>query len=138
METQTKFGKLNVIRLNTKVESGKLIEATLDEINYGDEFDDGYAQNALILNQYSGRKPWVEGVFTLLTELTTQRLSLSKKSYDSTLTEQGIDLDIAHFVKQLGMTCGYFINSTSWREQELKDFDRMELKNRLQRLINQL
>lgn len=137
-EIKNKFGKLNVIRVNTTVEDKKLIDVSLDVTNGGDEFDDGYSQQALILNQYGGRKPWLEGVFTLLVELSTQRLSLSKKSYESKLTEQDINIDIAHFVKSLGMTMGYFINSTSWREQELKDFDRQELKNRLQRLISQL
>ena len=140
METETKiFGKLNVISVEQTVVDKKLTEIKLDQTNSKDEFnDDNWSTHALILNQKSNRKAWLEGITAQFVELSTQRLSHSKKEYGSNLTEQDIDLNISYFVKSLGMMLGYFINSSSWADQELKDYDRAELKNRLQKLIMHL
>jgi len=136
-ETITKFGKLNCIKAQPIFEGNDMKTLDVWDTNSKDEFISD-AQQVLMLNQKGNRRVWLEAVFTVLTELTTQNISLTKKSYDSKLTEQDLNIDIVYFLKTFGTMTGYFINSTSWREQELKDFDREELKNRLQRLISQL
>lgn len=39
-------------------------------------------------------------------------------------------------LKTLGRFTGYFINSTCWRKQQLEDYDKMELIQRLERVVD--
>lgn len=62
-------------------------------------------------------------------------LSNDKPTRDSKVTNDGIGIQIKDALKQLGNFMGYFVNSSSWHEQELKNYDKYELINRLQKVI---
>lgn len=77
-----------------------------------------------------------EGSVNFLVEATTQSLlSKNKKDYKDNLNEQGINIEFVHMLNRLGMFAGYFINSTSWETQQLQDFDKDELKKRLETVL---
>lgn len=88
----------------------------------------------LFLEGSPSRKKYLEAAFNVVTELCTQSLNLDNKDQTG-LSEQGINLNIAYFLKTFGMFAGYFINSTSWEEQTMHEFDRAEFKSRLYKLI---
>lgn len=105
----------------------------LDFLNENDDYGllfikrgrEGYANRVL------------EGAVNFLVEATTQRLlSMNKKGIDNHLNEQGINLEFVHMLHSFGMFAGYFINSTSWEDQKLHDFDKAELRNRLQKVMH--
>lgn len=65
-------------------------------------------------------------------------LSRNEKEYNSPLNEQDINLKFVNFLQNFGSAMQYFLNSTSWREQELQDFDRFELISRFEKAIREL
>lgn len=74
-----------------------------------------------------------------ITSTICQNLSKNKKEYDSKLSEQGINIeDFVHLLNSLGRFTGMLINSSSWRDQELHDYDKMELRSRLEKLMYHL
>jgi len=83
-------------------------------------------------------KRLVTGSLQLQSEIC-QNLSKNKKDYDSILSEQGINIeDFVHLLNSLGRFTGMLINSSSWRDQQLHDYDKMELTERLNKLLTHL
>lgn len=74
-----------------------------------------------------------------LTAQVCQNLSKNKKDYNSKLSEQNINIeDFVHLLNTLGRFTGMLINSSSWRDQELHDYDKIELRTRLEKLLYHL
>ncbi len=102
-------------------------------ISADEELDSDSWYNVLCISHNSTYKDRLEASMNLLVDMVGS-LSNNKKSYESELNEQGIDLEFVPVLKQLSNFLGYFINSTSWQEQDFKDFDMREFKTRLDRL----
>lgn len=82
-------------------------------------------------------KEVAEAAVNLFVEIT-QSLTNNKDFKTTELNSQGINLKFVGMLKSLGMFIGYFVNSTSWNDQKLHDFDIQELINRLERVKQQI
>lgn len=61
-----------------------------------------------------------------------------KPNKEKTLENLGISEQMLFHLKSLGNYIGYFINSTSWDFQEIKNFDVSEFKKRLERCLSEI
>lgn len=102
-------------------------------ISANEELDNDSYYNVLCISHNSKYKDRLDASMNLLVDMVGS-LSNNKKSYESELNEQGINLEFVPVLKQLSNLLGYFINSTSWHEQNLQDFDIREFKTRLDQL----
>lgn len=53
-------------------------------------------------------------------------------------SESGLHPDHIITMRLLGRFCGYYVGSTSWEDNKIKDFDKLELTSRLHRLIQHI
>lgn len=81
----------------------------------------------------NGMKRKLEGFMELLT-IMGHALSNHKPEYGSPITDNKMHIQIAHTMKGVANFLGYLLNSTSWKDQEIKDFDRDELIDRLSKI----
>lgn len=90
---------------------------------------------SLLMENYptsSYNKRLIEGSIDLFV-VAANGLRKNKK-FDSELTEQDVNINFVHTLQSLSNLMGYFLNSTSWKDQELKDFDKQEIVNRLEKV----
>lgn len=73
-----------------------------------------------------------------LTASICERISVNAKEYGGTANEDNISLEAAYFLKDLSRFLGYMNNCQSFYSEKIEDFDKEELKKRLQKLINTL
>lgn len=78
-----------------------------------------------------GLKRTLEGLIEALVTVG-QTMSLSKREYESPMTQNDLHVGFAYTMRALSSFLGYMLNSTSWQQQEIKDFDRDEFAKRLQ------
>jgi len=78
-------------------------------------------------------KRTLEGLMEALT-VVGHGLSMSKPKYEVPITENGLHLQFAHLMREMSNLLGYMGNSSSWKDQEMKVFDRDEFVTRLKRL----
>ena len=85
----------------------------------------------------SHQKRLIEAFYSYESQII-QRTSVNKESYNSKLSTDGINMDFVFMLRELANFTGYFINTTSWKDQQMHEFDRQELKSRLQKVIKLL
>lgn len=78
-------------------------------------------------------KRTLEGLMEALTAVG-HGLSMSKPKYEEPITENGLHLQFAHMMREMANLMGYTLNCTSWKDQEMKVYDRDEFIVRLKRL----
>lgn len=64
-------------------------------------------------------------------EKQADNASVTRKRYSDPVTESGIHEDIVIFFREIGDLLQYIVNSTSWEKNELKEYDKIELRQRL-------
>lgn len=79
----------------------------------------------------------INAMFTEMGDILS-RITFDKPEYNSTVNSDGIDLEIAYFLKLFGGFMQSFHNSHSWRNQDLQEFDVHNFKDKLFNLIDQL
>ena len=81
------------------------------------------------LSKVGRRKELLECVSNLLCQITN---SLSKNcKYDSDVTEDGLNIEMTHALRELGNLMQYIINSYSFGNEYVARFDAMEFGHRL-------
>ena len=101
-----------------------------------EEKEVGKVFNVLLLDNSSKMRDRTETIASLLAEIM-QLTTLNKAgSKGDKLTVEGIQIEQAQMLRMLGRFLGYFFGSTSWRENELQDYDKYELLNRLEIIKN--
>ena len=137
-ELPYKFGYVRTYESAKAIDDSETCRFTFDS----DQLVKGEYYNVFLFNEKHGSnrpKRLVEASINLFVEATTQSLlSKSKKDYNSNLSENEIDLNFVHALREAGMLLGYLINSTSWSDQKLHDFDKFELINRVDKIKNHL
>jgi len=81
----------------------------------------------------NGMKRKLEGFMELMT-IMGHALSNNKPEYGSPMTENKLHIQLAHVMKGVANFLGYLENSTSWKDQEIKEYDRQELIDRLSKI----
>lgn len=64
-------------------------------------------------------------------EKQADNASVTRKRYSDPVTESGIHEDMVIFFREIGDLLQYIVNSTSWEKNELKEYDKIELRQRL-------
>ena len=86
------------------------------------------------LSKVGRRKELLECVSNLLCQITN---SLSKNcKYASDVTEDGLNIEMTHALRELGNLMQYIVNSSSFNSDYVKGFDAMEFENRLEAINN--
>jgi hypothetical protein len=62
-------------------------------------------------------------------------LSYNKGGWDSTLSTEGVDIDLTGIIRELSGILQYIVNSSSWRDEVFHNFDKLELSIRLKGLV---
>lgn len=72
--------------------------------------------------------------------LTEAILNLNAEVLQHTITPRGTNLSEKQIrvLWKLASFCGYFVGSTSWQENEIKDYDKPEFRHRLETIIQEL
>jgi hypothetical protein len=135
METQTKSTPANFPNVRGYIEKDK-------DGKYSFEFSGdeplkevGMYQILPIIHGFEYKKRLVESSLNLSSLCFQNSLSKNRPDYNSQITSDGLNIEMVHLLNEIGRFCGYLVNSTSWQDQKLKDFDKFELKDRLQKII---
>ena len=86
------------------------------------------------LSRADRRKELLECTSNLLCQITT---GLSKNcNYDSDVTEDGLNIEMTHALRELGNLMQYIVNSYSFGNEYVTGFDSMEFGRRLDMIKN--
>lgn len=61
-------------------------------------------------------------------------LDINKKEYNSNINKEGVNLKMVEMLRTLGNFIGYLSGCNSWDNKELRDYDKLELSDRLEKL----
>lgn len=104
-----------------------------------DVFKEGKEYQLLVLERGDGyMKRLAECALSIEALVFQGPLSKNRPNYNSPLTQDGLNIEIVHLLNSLGRFTGMLVNSSSWRDQELHDYDKMELRSRLEKLMQHL